>query len=70
MVYFVVSLQGIANRERPRLYLLTTLALFEMETHGYPGIYKGPHPEMRNYFALLKRRLTRSTLSPPRAKNR
>ena len=47
VVYFVVALQGIVNRERPRLYLLTTLALFEMETHGYPGIYKGPHPDMQ-----------------------
>ena len=35
------------NREGSRLYLLTTLALFEMETHGYPGIYHGPHPDMR-----------------------
>ena len=28
VVYFVVALQGIVNRERPRLYLLTTLATF------------------------------------------
>jgi hypothetical protein len=47
VVYSIVSLQGIVNREHPRLYLLTTLALFELETHGYPGIYNGPHPEMR-----------------------
>lgn len=31
-VYMLTSLQGIVNRERPRLYLLTALSLFDLES--------------------------------------
>lgn len=32
MVYMLTSLQGIVNRERPRLYLITALSLFDLES--------------------------------------
>ncbi len=32
IIYMLTSLQGIVNREEPRLYLLTALALFDLES--------------------------------------
>ena len=41
VIYFLTSLQGIINREQPRLYLFVSLALFDIETsHQYDPDYK------------------------------
>ena len=32
IIYMLTSLQGIVNREQPRLYLLTALSLFDLES--------------------------------------
>ena len=34
-LYFITSLQGIVNRDAPRLYLFAALALFDAETKSY-----------------------------------
>ncbi len=34
-IYFITSLQGIVNREQPRLYIFAALALFDVETKHY-----------------------------------
>ena len=48
IIYMLTSLQGIVNREEPRLYLLTALALFDLESKYVtdPGRSKRPVTEM------------------------
>ena len=58
VIYFLTSLQGIVNREQPRLYLFVSLALFDIETsHQYDPDYKSkPVTEIdRFWFGQFKK---------------
>ncbi len=48
IIYMLTSLQGIVNREQPRLYLLTALSLFDLESkyNADPNRSKRPVTEM------------------------
>lgn len=58
VLYLLTSLQGIVNREAPRLYLLTALALFDVETRHYhdPDYRQRPVTELDAFwFEQFKR---------------
>ncbi len=52
MLYFLTSLQGIVNREQPRLYLFVSLALFDIEIghHDDPDYKSKPVTEIDRYW--------------------
>lgn len=57
VTYLVTSLQGIVNRDRPRLYLIAALALFDVETrwHYDPKYREKPVTDLdRFWLANLK----------------
>ncbi len=51
-IYFITALQGIVNRDEPRLYLYAALALFDVETkHYFEDDYQGkPVTELDRYW--------------------
>ena len=50
-LYFLTALQGIANRDQPRLYLIASLSLFDIEAH-FPPAAKGTIPTELDEFWL------------------
>lgn len=58
VVYLVISLQGIVNRDRPRLYLIAALALFDVETrwHYDPKYMEKPVTELDEFWLAEFRR--------------
>ncbi len=52
ILYFVTSLQGMVNRDSPRLYLFASLALFDIETKHYydPEYRKTPVTEIDKFW--------------------
>ncbi|MFI4912140.1 MAG: GxGYxYP domain-containing protein [Sedimentisphaeraceae bacterium JB056] len=51
-LYFITALQGIVNRDQPRLYIFAALALFDVETKHYsqPDYQDKPVTELDRYW--------------------